>query len=101
MGRVGYLTTIFRSVDDAKIPILVSALSVFSKIGYGANITAIAKAAGLSKQRVLYHFKSADEILFALADFWGQTGRQVTIEHLAGLNASSSFDKILGISDGL
>lgn len=69
---------------DTRHQILEACLRILVRRGYGAaTLAEIARESGLSRQLVLYHLKSPEEALMALAKQWGQTGQQVTLERLA------------------
>lgn len=90
------------SEPKTKEIILRTALDCFGKYGYGAiTITMIAKKSGLSKQRILYHFKTTEELLIELIKQYGDLGREVTIEQLANIMTTSPIEKIIGISDSM
>lgn len=90
------------SETGTKDKILRTALDCFGKYGYGAiTITMIAKKSGLSKQRILYHYKTTEELLIELIKQYGELGREVTMEHLASIMTTSPIEKIIGISDSM
>lgn len=70
--------------------ILEAALQVISTQPFNRfSIAEIARAADSSKPQVSYHFKTADDVLEALIQAWGTSGRIFTDEFLAdGLGLS-------------
>jgi AcrR family transcriptional regulator len=89
-------------VTGTKKALLSAALELFAERGYGGvTITDIAKKAKVSKQLALYHYKEPKQFLIELAAYWGDTGRQVTLEHLSKLSTSRAVDKIYGMSDAM
>ncbi len=58
----------------------------------------LAARAGLSRQRVTYHFENLDQILIRLTSLWMESGQKVTMEHLALEIYPTAQDKIRGMA---
>src|SRR4051812_17614122 len=88
--------------DDSRDVLLRAALICFVREGFGgASMNQIAQQAKTSVQRLVYHFKRPEDLLMDLAQMWGESGRQVTIGHLAGLIEGGPVEKVVGICDGM
>lgn len=88
--------------DDSRDVLLRAALLCFVRDGFGGvSMNQIAQQAKTSVQRLVYHFKKPEDLLIDLAQMWGESGRQVTLEHLAGLVEGGPVEKIIGICDGM
>lgn len=87
--------------DDSRTTLLRAALVCFVREGFGGvSMNQIAQEAKTSVQRLVYHFKRPEDLLVELAQMWSESGRQVTMEHLASLGGGPE-EKIVGICDGM
>lgn len=92
----------FFQQNKSRESLLRAALICFIKEGFGGvSMHQIADEAQTSVQRLIYHFKRPEDLLIELAQMWGESGRLVTLEHLAGLMNAGPIEKIIGISDGM
>jgi AcrR family transcriptional regulator len=89
-------------VVGVKREILEAALNQFILRGSrGITVADVAKEAGISRQRILYHYPEVDDMLMELSSFWGERGRMVTLEYLARLTSASAEDRIVGIGESM
>jgi AcrR family transcriptional regulator len=71
-----------RTPEQTRRLALDAAAKVFRTHGVGATLDDVARAAGLSKGGLVYHFKSKDELLRALIDDIIDGWRQVVMDEL-------------------
>lgn len=89
------------SKDAITDEILDAALSLANQFGYGSlGLSDLARHAGITKQRLYYHFPTPESVITALAEKWSQTGQACTLEALAHAKEAGSY-KIVAIAKGM
>src|ERR1051325_6230073 len=75
--------------EPSRKQLMVAAIDCFARFGYqGTSIDRIARAAGVTKGAVYYHFRDKEELLFeAVKDRVGGFERQVLAEVKSGQDA--------------
>src|SRR5207244_48198 len=79
--------------EDSRLDLMDVAIDCFAKYGFQAtSIDRIAKAAGVTKGALYYHFKDKEELLFeAVKQRLGQFERRVASDLAAAANAPSAL----------
>lgn len=89
------------SKDAITDEILDAALNLANRFGYGSlGLSDLARQAGITKQRLYYHFPTPESVITALAGKWSQTGQACTLEALAQANEVGAY-KIVAIARGM
>lgn len=89
-------------ISGIKHGILNASLQTFIHCGYmGFTFNEVSKEAGISRQRILYHYPTPEDVLLDLTTIWAERGRIIALEHLARITTGSIGDKIVGISDAM
>lgn len=86
--------------DGIKKQIISAACEVLLRKGPGQfTLAEIARTAKVSKPRLGYHFKTADEILIEVTKTWVISGQQATAHHLSSLAGASPAELIIGVME--